>query len=442
VPPVNGRVFFWSCAALGMAAACGPAAFEPFVPEATDAADADAGDVLSPPGLPRQKSDASAADGPDDSPRPTPPRVVSLTAGGGHVCALLDRGALACWGANFKGESAATQPAQIRRPVLVAALTRPAVALAAGGRHTCAILDDQNVTCWGANDFQQRGDVDAKARPAPGPTVMVGAKVIAAGDANTCALGTLGVTCWGANDFAQLAPSEGPETNPSVETSLPVVVDGLQPSGLVDLGVGTRFFCARTQGGAVFCRGRNQQGQLGRGGQSLFEPSLARAIEAAPGAVRLAVGSRHVCAVTADGQITCFGANDAGQLGEAANDAGEPASRPGEPRRVAMPAGLGGVESLAAGYEHTCAVVNGGAVICWGGNVFMQCGQDPALAGRSVPPTVVAGVADAVSIVASDHSTCALRKDGRVLCWGSNTNGTLGDGTLVGRHAPREVSWP
>jgi alpha-tubulin suppressor-like RCC1 family protein len=103
-----------------------------------------------------------------------------------------------------------------------------------------------------------------------------------------------------------------------------------------------------------------------------------------------------------------------------------------------------GARAVAAGYSHTCAIATDGSVWCWGDNRTGQLGRatepcDAALCPNPIP-TLVSGLpSDVVSITAAYHWTCALERDGTVWCWGQNSGGQLGDGTLATRWLPKRV---
>jgi len=147
------------------------------------------------------------------------------------------------------------------------------------------------------------------------------------------------------------------------------------------------------------------------------------------GVTAIVAGSEHTCAVVGGG-AKCWGTNFSGQLGDGTNvDRNVPVSVSGI---------SGDVDAIAAGGEHTCALTTGGAIWCWGANFSGQLG-DGTNVGRNAPVRV-SGLSGAVTAIAagSEH-TCAVVAGG-VKCWGTNFSGQVGDGTNVNRRTPVDVT--
>jgi alpha-tubulin suppressor-like RCC1 family protein len=306
----------------------------------------------------------------------------------------------------------------------------PILALAAGGSATCALRQDGGVTCWGRNDDGQLGD--GTLTPSSTGTRVLGlddASAIAAGARHACAVRTGGVyppvgsvACWGADDTGQLGDGGG------ADQLAPVAVPGITGATAVVAGAG--FSCALLGDRTAVCWGDDSGGALGDGVPSPT-PRGPTPVAGLAGARALAAHWQHACAVLTDGTVACWGSNTSGQLGD-----GTTTNRP-QPVAVS---GLGKVVAVATGFSHTCAM-SAGAVHCWGSNSVGQIGDGTFDTATPVlQPTLAQLVIDPVAIDAGAQHTCIVRVGGQILCWGQNTSGQLGEGTMSSVAEPFPVS--
>lgn len=355
------------------------------------------------------------------------PNFVDVSAGEAVTCAVhslslfqLQLGAvvtasnLFCWGDNENGmlgvglmaaPETCTSNVGVRydtdtklncstKPLRVAAL-RLFSAVSVGATHVCAIETGTGAAfCWGLNNFGQLGI---------GTTGMSGANFvpttavpsfafssISAGNGETCGITTTQkLVCWG-NGFG----------------ASPMVVDSGYKSVSVEGALGK---CAMNLSGATCAGWRGTYDFLGQG-----------------------TVARHLCQIK--GTITeCWGEGTEGQLGDGhvIPLGGSYSASSSSPVVVAQPPGLTGVafQSVATGFDHTCALSSGNA-FCWGNGWFGALGtqtQNSANTPRPVlPPSGV--TLSFTKISTGDGHTCGI-SGGSIWCWGRNEAGQIGIGT-------------
>jgi alpha-tubulin suppressor-like RCC1 family protein len=378
-------------------------------------------DGRAPAGLAVGRDDRSAR--PPIAPAPA---GAYLAAGGRHGCTMTVAGSLVCWGANDRGQLGDGTAAVQAGPVAVAG-DLAFVSVSAGLLHTCAVTRLGDVYCWGADDRGQLGDATTIRRNAPVRIAGLGTYAsVSAGAAHTCGVTTDGaLRCWGANDQAQL----GDGTRDSRSAPTPVLV-GNAP--VVSVAAGGQHTCAVTDDGRLYCWGANNDGQLGSGERGAYRAAPAP-VAVAGRATSVTAGLAHSCALTGDGAVTCWGRVETGDA-----RAGAP-SGPAGPAHVRF-ADTVPVVAIASGGAHACALTAVGRVWCWGRNTRGALG-DGTTRPRS-EPVRVALPGPAVAVTAGNAHTCAALASGRTYCWGENQNGQLGDPMRTARFVPAPVRFP
>jgi alpha-tubulin suppressor-like RCC1 family protein len=308
--------------------------------------------------------------------------VAATAAGAGQLCALSAAGGITCSGDNVWGQlgdgNRTTQP---RPPLAIPELTG-VTSIAAGARHSCAIRDDGTAWCWGRNEFGQLGD------------------------------GTL------------------------FDRSRPTRVEGIEDA--IAVTAGTDYSCAIVGGTArtAVCWGRNEVGQLGaRAGNFQAVPALVMDGDLElSGITQLVAGGAHTCALIRGG-VKCWGANNFSETGSPS----EATLSVRSPTLVAldtMGTPLADAVEIALGFSHTCALLAGGTVSCWGGNTGGgQLGTDEMIRDRSTPKAVT-GLINVQHIASHGDFTCAVTRDGSATCWGRGVEGQMGDGDRDNRTSP------
>ncbi len=291
----------------------------------------------------------------------------------------------------------------------------------------CLLTKSGGAQCWGTNEYGQLGDGTTTTALDPVNVVGLtsGVAAISAGTDHACALTTSGgVTCWGKNTSGQLG--DGTTTN----RTTPVNVSGLT-SGVVAISSGGDHTCALTASGGVKCWGENSNAQLGDG-TTVDRLTPVDVSGLTTGVTAISAGGQHTCALLASGGVKCWGYNGQGQLGD-----GTFVSR-ATPTDVS---GLSsGMQALAVGFSHSCALTTSGGMKCWGNNFEGQVGNGVSGSNQSAPADV-SGLTSGVAAMSAGYTfTCARTTSGGMKCWGSNDYGQLGDGTATDRSTPVTVS--
>ncbi len=251
---------------------------------------------------------------------------------------------------------------------------------------------------------------------------LAGVAAITAAEEQTCALMIGGsIQCWGQNAYGQLG--NGSKTT----SSSPVAVSGF-PSGVIGISAGAFHTCALTAAGDLTCWGYNGQGQLGNGGATSATTAVA-----VSGLSRnvVTVSNAHTtgirtCALTNAGSAQCWGSNSFHALGGGPGFDGS--------TNILTPIPVEGTQTWVAislGGAHTCALTNLGSVSCWGSNSEGQVGNSSAGSETDAPLPVLGLPSGVIAVSAGDNHSCALTRAGTVWCWGSNGSGQLGDGAVT-----------
>jgi uncharacterized repeat protein (TIGR01451 family) len=365
--------------------------------------------------------------------------------GGSHVCAVLEGGSTHCWGENGFGElgigaidDRGDEPDELPAPPVVLGDTAQ---VSAGGFSSCAVRVDGTVLCWGRNNVGQLGNGDTdnigddpeelpRAVPLPAP-----ANEVSVGSVHACAVITDGtVQCWGGNLFGMLGlgDTENRGDNPG---ELPTAAVPL-PGPAQQVVSGDAFSCALLTDGTVHCWGAGKHLGVGVVTTEGDDPGeLPTPAVPLPGpAQAITAGLEHTCALLVSGAVHCWGVNDSGQLG--IGDTATRGDSPGELPTPAVPLPATAT-AIAAGDNHTCAVLSTGVVRCWGANASGQLGSgnthavgdDPGETPVQ-PPSMLAVI---LAVSAGGDTTCLSYSGGTIDCWGKNASGQLGIGATENR---------
>ena len=373
-----------------------------------------------------------------------------LAAGLLVLCSLLGLG-IAPPPAGADGNEAPGNPAAAR-------------GLSLGSSHVCAILATGSVRCWGDNGAGQLGQGDTASR-GDGPDEMgaflsaVGlgtgrtATAIAAGALHTCArLDNGTVKCWGNNTTGQLG--QGSTTNlgdgpGEMGDSLPAIALGTGRTATA-ITAGANHTCALLDNGTVKCWGSGAGGRLGQGSTTTLGDGAGEMGDNLPAialgtgrtATAISAGSNHTCALLDNGTAKCWGSGSGGRLGQGStSNLGDGAGEMGDDL-PAIALGTGRTATaISAGGSHTCARLDNGVAKCWGSGSNGKLGQGTVVnpghtageMGDSLPAIALGTGRTATAVTTGDFATCARLDDGTVKCWGSNAGGVLGLGDTANR---------
>ena len=370
----------------------------------------------------------------------------SISAGTNHACGITAQHAAYCWGRNAEGElgngsvSASCSDAGVPctpKPVRVEgglAFSQ----ISAGNNFTCGVTTVGTAYCWGEGSQGQlgTGSQENARRPERVAIEYVAFGSISAGFSHACAVATNGTAyCWGSNAGGRL----GTGTSLTGGHTAPVPVAG----GLAFRSISAGYYhtCGVARSGAVYCWGRNELGETGNASTTAHGTPARLAGDFAGRAVNAAVQFDFSCAIGRDSTLACWGANCYGQLGvdsttEQCGNPAMPCSTSPKPVKLA-----GAFVSVSAFFNHVCAVSATGDLACWGSNDQGQLGSGSASETSSAPAPLGGGV-HYKTVTTGRQFTCALTQDGAAQCWGRNSEGQLGAGDTGIHSVPTPVVGP
>ena len=383
---------------------------------------------------------------------PGPPVIAALSGGAAHTCGISSDGRLFCWGSGVSGQLGHDNLSNIgdgTGPQVAKAGSVPVggrvTQVTGGANFTCALLDTGAVRCWGAGAAGRLGHDNANpvgdgtgASIIAAGDVPVGATVkqISAGNHHVCAVLTTGaLRCWGNGAIGRLGYNAGANIGDGVGFSITAAGDVPGLSGVKQVAGCANHTCAVLDSGAVHCWGKNIAGELGHdnvtyigdGGTSI---TAAGPINLGGGtATQVACGFSQSCALLSTGAVRCWGDGANGRLG---HDNPTSISSGGITIPTAGDIPLGGTAvSIASRDALVCALLNTGSTRCWG--------NAPAGNGHGGTADIGDGIGQSI-IVAGDIPTgiwataihvgtqfvCILGSTNGVRCWGIGASGQLG----------------
>lgn len=327
-------------------------------------------------------------------------------------------------------------------PITSSAPSGTVTSLASGQDTSCAAVGGA-AWCWGSNRWSQLGDGTTRHSSVPvavttAGTPLAGATVtqVAVGEGVGCALTSAGaVSCWGTDAFSSTGNASSPAS------AVPVAVSTAGPlNGKVveQIGALRWHVCALTTDDVIACWGYNGSGQIGDGTTTKRNVPTAVDLAGSPLAGKdiasIDVGYANTCALATDGTLGCWGDNAAGQLG---NGTATASKTPVSPTIAGSALDGKTPVQVSVGLSHTCVRNSDASLACWGSGANGGLGRGSTTSASIPVPVTTTGTAlegkTPVDIDTGGYRTCARASDGALACWGYNTSGQVGDGTTTNR---------
>jgi alpha-tubulin suppressor-like RCC1 family protein len=337
--------------------------------------------------------------------------TVTLTVAVHHFRALA-------WGQNSFGQLGDGSFTQSDVSVPVSGLDF-VTAIAAGRRHSLALLSDGTVMAWGDGASGQLGNGEGRTSDLPVAVEgLTGVKAVAAGDNFSLALLSNGtVMSWGGGESGQLG------NGANQESDVPVPVKGL--TGVTAIAAGGEHALALLSNGTVMAWGEGEHGQLGNGASR--NSNVPVTVKGLTGVAAVAAGEEHSIALLKGGTVMAWGSDWYGQLGNAVlRETFEGEEEPSSDVPVAVE-GLSDVSAISAGGRFNLALLSGGTVMAWGEDEAGELG-DASIVERHEAPVAVSGLSGVTAVSAGGEHSMALLAGGTVMTWGEDRFGELGDG--------------
>ena len=375
--------------------------------------------------------------------------IKSIAAGWSTTCALASDDQVYCWGSGADGQLGNGGTTNSSVPVAVTTsgvlAGKTVRSLSVGGASACVVASDNQAYCWGDGKLGN-GSGGTSSVPvavnASGVLSGVSIQDIYVGWYHTCALSTEGrIYCWGNNHVGQLGNST--TTNSFNPTTLSLATDASsRPSTNLPLEGGLNSMCSIASNRETYCWGNNNYGQFGNGTTNWgSDPTLSAT--AGPlgdkNLVDISMGNTFSCGIASNYNAYCWGQNNYGGLGDGST------SNTSTPVPVVASGALAGktVRSIASGMQHACAIASDNRAYCWGSGSQGALGNN-STADSSVPVAVnTSGVLSGKTILALSSGgishTCAIASDYRAYCWGTNDFRALGNNSTTSSSVPTAV---
>jgi alpha-tubulin suppressor-like RCC1 family protein len=371
-------------------------------------------------------------------------RYLQAVPGGIFGCGFTDQYVAHCWSAagtnGYLGNGDASNdftstPVMINKTVFNDTKSFVHVAKASTSNHSCAIASDGITYCWGYGSDGQVGDGGGSSFGVPTPIDNTGMTAgtyftsLSVSETNSCGIGSDGITyCWGQTTSG--ANGHGSNGLKPVAVNVTNLAAG---ASLKQVASGSLFSCGIASNGNTYCWGSDADGRLGNAGANA-DVSLATIISstnitANTHLKELSLGFGFACGIGSDGTTYCWGADGSGQLGDAGAVAAQ--NQPVAVSITNLTAGSSFV-TLDGGYEGACGIASDGKSYCWGNNAVGQLGVGSVSLSFDRPTVQMLTNLDAGATITKlslgNVFGCGLASNGENFCWGSDSQGYLGNG--------------
>jgi alpha-tubulin suppressor-like RCC1 family protein len=346
--------------------------------------------------------------------------VTDLRASTSDTCAVAG-GTLYCWGLLADGSTS-------KIPTAVRGSAAGAFRAVSGGAAAhCATQPSGSVFCWGSNDRGELAQGDRNARTTPARVALPSAAHDVAGrfDSFCAQLEDGRLECWGQNDEGQMGQSDA---QGSKDALLPVQVE--TATDWVSVSTGQGHVCGIRGSGALYCWGRNTDGELGQGSGASVQIRTPTLVPGIQDWLAVAAGQNHTCGLRAPGRLYCFGSGVDGQL------AVSPRTSSDVPLQVGDATDF---RAVSTDTFHGCGIRGQGELYCWGRNAEGQLGTGDTRDRDT--PTRIGDSSDWADVSVGRFHTCARRTDGSAWCTGANDSGQLGTADTERRNVLSPVIW-
>ena len=318
------------------------------------------------------------------------------------VCAMTPAGGVKCLGSGNRNGSGTG--VDTNTPGDVQGLTSGVKSIAVGTQTVCAVTTAGGAKCWGINVGASPTQT-VSTSPVDVQGMTSGVAQISSGAGYACFLTTSNnVGCFGQNNWGQLG--DGTQTTSNTVTSV-LNINGLATS----VSSGAQTSCIVTTTRTVQCWGYGGYGNLGNGSSPTYSSTPVE-VSSLTSVSEVAVGDGSACALTTSGAVKCWGRNDVGQLGNGVS---------GNSNVPVDVFGLSsGARAIRAGSLHYCAILDTGAMKCWGRNSEGQLGTGATSGNRNTPVDSTIATGTIVDVSAFLYFTCVLNSEGIVRCFGTH----------------------